>query len=340
MIKPQNVPDIFEDFRKALRIPAVADAHMHRSFTSKALAYKYVADSNTDMPELSQKHVNYFTEVVQEKFSITREILDEGSLALLYCDDDMSDMIEMAASVLEEDDFSDVSLIEIEDGFCYFTKGISLTKDMKIHVLVWHQIYNALTENTEYLVTAYNDHYNEADGSIETWKESFSSRGFETPHTRWVYRSDSPYVSGELMAPTKATVEAVKSNGGLPISITPSQVFHALTLMLRQPPEVVEISKREATNKKQLKRLKTKKVPSEVTVVDVRHKYRYTSGTRSESEIEYSRRWLVIGHWRWQPYKDAETRDWVKKRIWIAPYIKGPDDKPFVATKRVHALLK
>jgi hypothetical protein len=252
----------------------------------------------------------------------------------------MSDMIEMAASVLEEDDFSDTSLVDIEEGFCYFTKGISLTAEMKIHVLVWHKIYNVMAENIEYLITAYNDHYNEADGSIETWRESFSDRGFDIPNTRWIYRSDSPYISGQLMGPTKKTLEVVKNHGGRAISVTPSQVFHALTLMLRQPAEVVEITKREAANKKQLKRLKTKKVPSEVTVVDVRHKYRYTSGTRSASEIEYSRRWLVIGHWRWQPYKDAETREWTKKRIWIAPYIKGPDDKPFVATKRVHALLK
>jgi hypothetical protein len=299
-----------------------------------------VTEAKKDMPEFTSKHAEYFSQVAQDKFFTTQEVLAEGVLELLYCDDDMSDMIEMASSVLEEDDFSDVSLIDIKEGFCYFTKGISLTKDMKIHVLVWHQIYNALTENTEYLITAYNDCYNEADGALEAWKESFSRRGFEVPVTRWVYRSDSPYVSGDLMAPTKATVEAVKNNGGSPISITPSQVFHALILMLRQPAEVVEITKRESANKKQLKRLKTKKTPSEVTVIDVRHKYRYTGTTESASEKEYSRRWLVIGHWRWQPYKDAETRDWAKKRIWIAPYIKGPDDKPFVATKRIHALLK
>lgn len=49
--------------------------------------------------------------------------------------------------------------------------------------------------------------------------------------------------------------------------------------------------------------------------------------TNGESEVEWSHRWLVNGHWRNQPYGPGKME---RKLIWISPYVKGPDDKPFV----------
>jgi hypothetical protein len=48
--------------------------------------------------------------------------------------------------------------------------------------------------------------------------------------------------------------------------------------------------------------------------------------------IEYTHRWVVEGHWRNQPYGPKD--DPYYKQIWIAPYVKGPDDKPLVVKKR------
>ena len=44
---------------------------------------------------------------------------------------------------------------------------------------------------------------------------------------------------------------------------------------------------------------------------------------------ELSVQFVVRGHWRNQPYKDGV------RQIWIAPYIKGPEDAPFKESKRV-----
>lgn len=46
---------------------------------------------------------------------------------------------------------------------------------------------------------------------------------------------------------------------------------------------------------------------------------------RSGEEREYNWQWLVGAHWRMQPYPSLG----ISKRIWIAPYFKGPIDKPF-----------
>jgi hypothetical protein len=48
--------------------------------------------------------------------------------------------------------------------------------------------------------------------------------------------------------------------------------------------------------------------------------------------IAYTHRWVVEGHWRNQPYGSKKDRYY--KQIWIAPYVKGPDDKPLVVKKR------
>lgn len=49
---------------------------------------------------------------------------------------------------------------------------------------------------------------------------------------------------------------------------------------------------------------------------------------RSDAEpgtVEWSRRWMVRGHWRQQP---CGPRNENRKLRWIDPYVKGPEDKP------------
>jgi hypothetical protein len=42
--------------------------------------------------------------------------------------------------------------------------------------------------------------------------------------------------------------------------------------------------------------------------------------------VAWSRRWIVRGHWRNQPCGPSRS---LRRRIWIDPFIKGPEDKPF-----------
>jgi hypothetical protein len=47
-------------------------------------------------------------------------------------------------------------------------------------------------------------------------------------------------------------------------------------------------------------------------------------------EANYSHRFIVGGHWRWQWYPTLEGH----RQIWISPYVKGPSDKPLVIKPR------
>ena len=109
--------------------------------------------------------------------------------------------------------------------------------------------------------------------------------------------------------------------------------MHAYFLMMSQ---TIVSTEKKTPQRGIRKSMEKAKLPSEYVVVQLR-KTEYKSGEKSDDGrfIDWSHRWVVGGHWRWQPYKDN-----TKKRIWIAPYVKGPDDKPLVMKDKVYVLAK
>lgn len=72
-----------------------------------------------------------------------------------------------------------------------------------------------------------------------------------------------------------------------------------------------------------------------IDTVKVLHLRRYRHRMDHEGEgpgVEYSHRFIVSGHWRKQPYGPRANPEY--RQIWIAPYVKGPDDKPLVVKER------
>lgn len=82
--------------------------------------------------------------------------------------------------------------------------------------------------------------------------------------------------------------------------------------------------------------------PDSVTVVDIRHSARpHRDDTDDAGEGTghkrgpLTHRHLVGSHWKWQPYgKDRALR----RRIFVAGYVRGPEDKPLVVKPRVTRL--
>lgn len=71
------------------------------------------------------------------------------------------------------------------------------------------------------------------------------------------------------------------------------------------------------------------KAPEPFYVVRVNPNSAFRDEARSygKRHINWTHRWEVAGHWR--TYQDG-------KRVWIASYVKGPEDKPFVPAVRVY----
>jgi len=66
-------------------------------------------------------------------------------------------------------------------------------------------------------------------------------------------------------------------------------------------------------------------------VIVVRLRRVYQERETGETQVEWQHRWMVRGHWRRQWY--ATTRE--HKLIYIAPFIKGPEGKPFLPPRDV-----
>lgn len=66
-----------------------------------------------------------------------------------------------------------------------------------------------------------------------------------------------------------------------------------------------------------------------VTIVRLPRRH-YEHAQNGESHVDWSHRWVVSGHWRKQWYAKQE----VHRPKWIAPYVKGPDDKPLLVKEK------
>lgn len=87
----------------------------------------------------------------------------------------------------------------------------------------------------------------------------------------------------------------------------------------------VLVDKPQASNSQKRTARKSGADLNAVKVVQLRP--RVSTGRRSKSGggRQYTHRWEVEGHWRNQAYGPGRT---LRRSVWIAPYVKGPKDKP------------
>lgn len=101
----------------------------------------------------------------------------------------------------------------------------------------------------------------------------------------------------------------------------------------RQPIVVATKDTAERHVRKRMERDDWRIVP-DITVITLRHVRQKPEG--DPEPAHYDHRFLVRGHWRnqWVPSLGAH------RLTWIAPFIKGPDDAPFVPKKRVYRVAR
>ena len=56
---------------------------------------------------------------------------------------------------------------------------------------------------------------------------------------------------------------------------------------------------------------------------------------RPTGEREWTHRWWVRDHWAWRACGPGRTE---RRRVWIAPYIKGPESKPLIEKDIIYSL--
>jgi hypothetical protein len=108
-----------------------------------------------------------------------------------------------------------------------------------------------------------------------------------------------------------------------------SRLVQSTLALMRDFRPASRYSSRERPDRASRKRAKRVGLPErEITVVRLRRDQKSSENTGTS--IDYAFRFMVSGHWRNQWFPSLQTH----RQTWIAPYVKGPDDKPFRPPQR------
>jgi len=290
-----------------------------------------------------------------------------------FVKDEMTDLIMFASNKLDDTDLFDTNLVPSNKGCVYFEKPIEL-RDVRGrillgNVLVWEKALLSNKEGKEgIIVTLYNDVSRTPDDVAITLldrnnQNKNSQRNLQiVGRFHWIHSLSFVHgdVIGELdkkpdeeeVAEMRNMIFNEQGNELIELDdeawekykqekITPytniKRLIYTYFLIMSQ---TLTAKTPERGDRAQKRRQERENLPSEVLVIQFR-KTRYTSAEGGEERnVNWSHRWIVGGHWRWQPYKDPASGGEIKKRIWISPYVMGPDDKPLKTKERVYVLSK
>lgn len=113
-------------------------------------------------------------------------------------------------------------------------------------------------------------------------------------------------------------------------AITDLRVVIAFNLLLAQ--KVVETEEIQPTRQMRRQAARHYAPLDPVVLVQLPIRHHAHSNGNGATPIDWTHRWIVSGHWRKQWY----STDQVHRPKWIAPHIKGPDDKPLVVKEKLY----
>lgn len=270
---------------------------------------------------------------------------------------DMQQLLLHAADSLDADDYMDMNLAPSVSGFVRFEVPVECIdirgRVLKAHYLTWTPvIINSTTGGGDpaLLITWWNDARDpdEVEGLMRT------RTGKDVPEEyirqtlgTWRWIGADVVTTGwrlgeEIITPTIEAAALVEAEGDVPVAGTNMlRIVHALWLMLEQ---TITVVREEQVERATGRRAKRKNLPSGVTVVQLRRAEYVGGGLQGHADVVWKHRWIVRGHWRWQVCgpKHAlaqETSPGVyRARIWIAPFVKGPEGAELIVTEKINVL--
>jgi hypothetical protein len=160
--------------------------------------------------------------------------------------------------------------------------------------------------------------------------------------------ADESRVGPMMVEPSEDMIEryekfAVTGQTIAPQGTNPGRPLLALLMLLNQ---TITSKRREVLKPTNPARAKKMPLPAQVTVIRLRRESEAVGRLPGESQVEWHHRWVVRGHWRSQhvgpdyPLAQQIGPNQYRARIYIAPFIKGPEGAPLVITQKVQALVR
>jgi hypothetical protein len=307
---------------------------------------------------------------VPAQLAFPREVLTTYAVSALaaaptlYVTADMVTVIEHAASALDDTDLMPYSP-RFPSGFAVLARPLRLPygdgTDQVIHAFAWSTLGEVLTPFGQAghagLAWQFVDRA-QAPGdpgatSVDRYYPSRRARQ-DAPHL--ALNVVDEYVTGapvgrtvqtpaDLQASREQILAAFDDVDSLPPAPTPMPTnamgrfqpyLAALLLLIDQ--QITRARTAPASDHARKRASRTGRSHDTVTVVDLAPREHDTASDETgggEPGSRYSTRQLVGGHWKWQPYGPGRN---LRRRIYVANYVRGPQDAPLVIKPRVHRL--
>lgn len=248
----------------------------------------------------------------------------------MYVTSDMLHILMAAAHDLPADAAFDEHVLITDRGFCLFEEPIvgtdSKGRSTCINGMVWFKdLIHRTSDNYELtepelglIIYFLVDPYAQEDAYNQGFAE----------HMRQVYDTSVPPMTLQHFYPVKfgQTVPDWDAPGsGLIREML--RLFLAMQLIAQQKIGTpMQMRPDRAVRKRAFKWDGRDRV---ITLITLRRKS-VKKDDHEPQKVEWSRRWVVQGHWRRQWYPKSQTHDYV----YIHEFVKGPEDKPLVITER------
>ena len=253
-----------------------------------------------------------------------------GAAEPIFVSKEMCALIEYAWEKFEPEPMREDDLF-LPAGWAYLEKPLVTTdvwgKRMVHRAIAWHTGTDGGRSGVHVMTFAGPDdeagrdqYFDDLSAEDKARTRAFFGRALALGHATPIVFGDDP---GDKDVPTFAD-----DYGDRPTDDTVRQVsmdFHGyLQVLWRMMAQRVAVGMRvQASRASRRQNEREGWRENYITVVTLRRPK--NDGDASHGSVEWSQRWIVSGHWRWQPYGDGTHR-----QIWIAPYVKGPDDKPLI----------
>lgn len=297
---------------------------------------------------------------------------------------DMTSMVQWMAGQFDGTDQFMADLAPTPWGFVSFDKPLPITdargKTMLVHFLVWgpSTVGTNRYGGTEraLAVWCFNDTWRQPDQvQQELWAKlatdayaPMTAEAYNHAVGRWATVGlDILFDEQRLGPPTiKVTnpdhVAEILEAGETPTDAgtNTTRLVHALWLLLGQS---VVTKDPERADRPARRRADKAGIPSSVTVVRLRRSEQHGERPEGESLVQWTHRWIVRQHWRWQPYGPRKHVEHVHQygptqvergglvqrcvvdgcenylaRIIIPMAVKGPEGAPLVQSEKVYDL--
>jgi hypothetical protein len=310
---------------------------------------------------LYASHVNPEAQSAQAKANtrlVLQSMIQHVKMADAYrVTDEMSALVQFAASKLEDSDRYDRTMVPTPWGIVRFDRPLPIKdargKILKAHWMTWgpaagveKSVFGVEQKKSGHVLSWWNDTMDpdEVEGRRDFDLTPKEYAEYRKTIGRWSMCGaelvlDGTKMGGPLVDVPIAAQAQIIAEGGTPAAFTNTQRYaHALFFLLNQ---TITTTSEEVLPRSAHRRLGRMPIPGRVSVITLRR----SAGAQHEGEtfVEWSHRWLVRGFPAWRqcgadkPGAVPYDKGW-RVRIWVDGYIKGPPDKPLVFTRKVYNL--